>query len=319
MVTGGAGYIGSHMTAMLIERGYEVVVFDSLVTGHKDAVSSNADLFVSDLANHQSVEDCFSRYRFDAVMHFASFIQVNESVRDPAKYYKNNVAAGLNLLEAMRKFNTKALVFSSSASIYGEPQVVPIGIDHPKNPLNPYGRSKLIFENMLHDYDIAYGLKSISLRYFNAAGADPSGLLGERHDPETHLIPLVLQVAAGRRKHIEIFGNDYPTKDGTCIRDYIHVVDLCEAHILALEALLQGYGSAAYNIGNGAGYSVLEVIDAAKRVTGKEIATVLSPRRAGDPGALVADASSIKKAFKWQPKYTDLAAIIRHAWAWETR
>ncbi len=318
LVTGGAGYIGSHMALMLVERGYQVVVFDNLVTGHKDAVL-NADLVVADLANERLLEDCFSYYKFDAVIHFASSILVKESIRDPGKYYKNNVAAGLNLLEVMRKFNTKAMIFSSAAAVYGEPQKSPIDIDHPKNPLNPYGRSKLMFENILQDYDHVYGLKSISLRYFNAAGADPKARLGERHNPETHLIPLVIQTAMGKRKNIEIFGNDYPTRDGTCIRDYIHVVDLCEAHMLALEALLQGKPSTVYNLGNGEGYSVLEVINVAQEITGKKIETILCQRRTGDPGTLVADASTIKKELNWQPQYTDLVDIIKHTWQWEKK
>jgi UDP-glucose 4-epimerase len=250
-------------------------------------------------------------------MHFASFIQVSESVQEPEKYYQNNIVNGLNLLAAMRKSNVKTLIFSSSAAVYGEPQSIPIDVDHPKNPLNPYGRSKWIFEQILQDYDRAYGLKSISLRYFNAAGADPGGRLGERHVPETHLIPLVLQVASGRRKNFKIFGNDYLTKDGTCIRDYVHVTDLCEAHLLALNVLLQSGKSNVYNLGNGIGYSVSDVIEAAKQVTGKEISVINSPRRDGDPAVLVADSRRAIEELNWRPKYSDLFAIIKHAWHWE--
>lgn len=316
LVTGGAGYIGSHMALMLTERGYQVVVYDSLVTGYKDAVIKG-DLVVADLANKRLLEDCFAHYKFDAVMHFASSILVGESIRNPEKYYKNNVAAGLNLLEVMKRFGVNVMIFSSTAAVYGEPQKSPIGIEHPRNPLNPYGRSKSMFEDILQDYDRAYGLRSISLRYFNAAGADPKARLGERHNPETHLIPLVLQTASGKRKSIEVFGDNYSTRDGTCIRDYIHVVDLCDAHILALEAMLQGKPSTAYNLGNGEGYSVFEVINAAKEVTGKNIETLLCPRRVGDPGTLVADASVIKRELGWRPRYPDLLDIIKHAWQWE--
>ena len=318
LVTGGAGYIGSHMAAMLTKRGHEVVVLDSLITGYQDAVL-NSKLIVADLVNVQELEDCFVNYKFDAVMHFAGFIQVGESTKDPAKYYQNNVANGLNLLNAMKEFNVNKLIFSSSAAVYGEPLTTPIDINHPKKPLNPYGRSKLIFEEILQDYDQAYGLKSISLRYFNAAGADPGGLLGERHDPETHLIPLVLQAALGKRENIEVFGADYPTKDGTCIRDYIHVSDLCEAHILTLDALLEGKKSASYNLGNGEGYSVLEVINTARQITGKEVKVVYGPKRAGDPAVLVADAKVAMKELGWRPQYPDLATMIKHAWQWECR
>lgn len=318
LVTGGAGYIGSHMVLMLTELGHEVVVFDNLATGHKDSVL-NAKLIVADLADYEALEDCFAKYKFDAVMHFASLVGAHESTQNPEKYYSNNVDCGWNLLYAMRKFGVKSLVFSSSAAVYGEPQSTPIATDHPKNPVNPYGHYKLVFEEILQDYDQLYGLKSISLRYFNAAGAEPRGILGERHDPETHLIPLALKVALGKSANIEVFGNDYPTKDGTCIRDYIHVVDLCSAHILALDALLGGAGSGFYNLGSGEGYSVLEIINTVRHITGKEINILHSPRRIGDPAVLVADAATAIKELNWQPKYSDLATIIKHAWQWECR
>lgn len=316
LVTGGAGYIGSHMVEMLMRNQHQVVVLDNLIGGYQEAVLGTP-LVVGDLADRDLLEKCFAEHHFDAVMNFASFIQVGESVRDPAKYYRNNLANGLNLIETMLKYKVKALIFSSTAAVYGEPQSIPIDVNHPKNPVNPYGRSKWMFEQILQDYDHAYSLKSICLRYFNAAGADPEGRLGERHDPETHLIPLVLQVASGRKAAIDVFGTDYPTKDGTCIRDYIHVVDLCSAHLLALNALLSEASSNAYNLGNGDGYSVLEVIETAEQVTGKSILVNKSPRRAGDPAVLVADSNRAKQELGWKPQYPDLATIIKHAWQWE--
>jgi UDP-glucose 4-epimerase len=244
---------------------------------------------------------------------------VGESIHHPSKYYRNNVINTLNLLDAMLAHNVKAFIFSSTAAIFGEPYYVPIDEQHPKQPINPYGISKWIIEQILTDYDRAYHLKSVCLRYFNAAGADPEGQLGERHEPETHLIPLVLQVASGRRTHISVFGQDYDTPDGTCIRDYIHIVDLCQAHLLALEQLFNGGESAVYNLGNGAGFSVKQVIDIAKEITEKPIKIVLGERRIGDPAHLVADATRAKVQLGWQPRYTDLATIINHAWQWEKR
>ncbi len=318
LVVGGAGYIGSHMVALLLERGYEVVTLDNLSTGYRDAVLGG-EVIQGDLADRGQLERLFSGHAIDAVMHFASFIQVGESVREPAKYYANNVTNTLNLLDAMVAHGVKHFIFSSSAAVYGEPVRVPIDEDHPKHPLNPYGRTKWMVEQILGDYDLAYGLKSISLRYFNAAGADPEGRLGERHEPETHLIPLVLQAASGRREYVQVFGRDYDTPDGTCIRDYVHVADLCEAHHLALERLLDGASSTAYNLGNGNGFSVQEVIDSAARVTGKPIAVKHGARRAGDPARLVADAQTAKQALGWVPRYPELETIIRHAWQWEQR
>jgi len=316
LVVGGAGYIGSHMAGILLERGYGVVTLDNLSTGYRDAVLGGKFL-QGDLANREQLELLFSEYSIDAVMHFASFIQVGESVREPAKYYANNVANTLNLLDTMVAHGVKRFIFSSSAAVYGEPLRVPIDEDHPKHPLNPYGRTKWMVEQILADYDLAYEFKSICLRYFNAAGADPEGRLGERHEPETHLIPLVLQAASGRRECVQVFGRDYDTPDGTCIRDYVHVTDLCEAHLLALDRLLQGGASAAFNLGNGNGFSVQQVIDTACEVTGKYISVKGAPRREGDPARLVADATLAHKELGWTPRYDELKAIVRHAWQWE--
>jgi UDP-glucose 4-epimerase len=316
LVVGGAGYIGSHMVKLLLERGHDVVVVDNLSSGDRDAVLGG--LFVeADLADAAALERVFTAHRFDGVMHFASYIQVRESVREPAKYYRNNVANTLNLLDAMHRHGARNFIFSSSAAIFGEPEYVPIDEEHPPRPINPYGASKLMVEHMLADFDRAYGLRSACLRYFNAAGADPEGRIGERHEPETHLIPLVLQVASGRRPRIEIYGDDYPTADGTCIRDYIHVVDLCEAHLLALNRLAAGAPSAQFNLGNGNGFSVAEVIAAAERVTGTPIARVVAKRRPGDSASLVAESRSARDALNWRPRFDALETIIEHAWKWE--
>jgi UDP-glucose 4-epimerase len=315
LVTGGAGYIGSQMVDMLVQNGHQVVVFDSLVTGCKAAVL-NAELFIGDLIDKDALAKCFQENKFDAVMHFAAYIQVNESVHNPAKYYQNNLVAGVNLLDAMVKYGVNKLIFSSSAAVYGEPQSSPVTIDHPKNPLNPYGKTKWLFEEILKDYDVAYKLKTICLRYFNASGADPLGRLGPRHAEVTHLIPLVLKVAAKQKAAIEVFGFNYPTKDGTCVRDYVHVVDLCSAHMLALRALLQDGDSAVYNLGNGQGHSVLEVIKVAEAVTKQPITIIKAERRIGDPAILVADASLAKQNLVWEPQYAQLEQIIAHAWQW---
>ena len=318
MVVGGAGYIGSHMVDMLIGRGHEPVVVDNLSTGYRDAVLGG-EFDQADLADAGALDAIFSRQRFDGVMHFASFIQVGESVREPAKYYRNNLVNTLNLLEAMTRHGVRNFIFSSTAAIFGEPDYVPIDESHPRRPINPYGFSKYAVEQVLSDFDRAYGLRATCLRYFNAAGADPQGRLGERHEPETHLIPLVLQAASGRRSHIDVYGTDYDTPDGTCIRDYIHVVDLCDAHLLALDRLLQGAPSAAYNLGNGNGFSVKEVIVAAERVAGTSIARNYAARRAGDPARLVADATLARTELGWRPRFDDLETIVRHAWGWERR
>ena len=318
LVVGGAGYIGSHMVKQLRREGFAVHVADDLSSGRREAVLG-APLHVGDIGDAAFVDRLLQEVRPAAVMHFASFIQVGESVADPAKYYRNNIAATLVLLEAMRTHGVTRFIFSSTAAIFGDPQYTPIDEAHPKAPINPYGRSKWFVEQMLEDFDRAYGLKSVCLRYFNAAGADPEGELGERHEPETHLVPLILQVASGRRPHIGVYGDDYPTADGTCVRDYVHVSDLCDAHLLALRQLLGGAGSARYNLGNGNGFSVREVIDTARRITGHPIPVVMEPRRAGDPPALVADAAAARAALGWTPRYADLQTIVAHAWACEQR
>jgi UDP-glucose 4-epimerase len=318
LVVGGAGYIGSHMVKLLVQRGFEVTVLDNLSSGYRDAVRG-ARFVLGDLFERDALEDLCRETRFDGVMHFASHIQVGESVREPAKYYRNNVFKTQNLLDVMVARRVRCFIFSSTAAIFGEPLRIPMDEEHPKQPINPYGRGKWMVEQMLEDYDTAYGLKSVSLRYFNAAGADPDGELGERHDPETHLIPLVLQAASGRRPHITVFGDDYDTPDGTCIRDYIHVNDLCEAHLLALQRLGEGADSAAYNLGNGNGFSVREVIETARTVTGRDIPVQYSERRPGDPARLVADSRRARAELGWTPRYADLATIIAHAWQWETR
>jgi UDP-glucose 4-epimerase len=318
LVVGGAGYIGSHMVKMLLDAGHEVITFDNLSSGFRDAVLGG-EFVQGDLADLAALDQVFSQYQPEAVMHFASYIQVGESVQHPDKYYLNNFTNTLNLLNAMVKHQVRHFIFSSTAAVFGEPEYVPIDEAHAKNPLNPYGRSKWMVEQVLADYERAYGLKSVCLRYFNAAGADPSGLLGERHEPETHLIPLVLQALSGRRPHISVFGRDYDTPDGTCVRDYIHIVDLCSAHLLALQNLMQNGVSMRFNLGNGEGFSVQQVISAAERVTGKRIKIVEGPRREGDPARLVADATLAKQTLNWQPIYTDLDTIIAHAWQWETK
>ena len=316
LVVGGAGFIGSHMVKQLGRSDCRVTTLDNLSNGHRDAVLYG-DFVEGDLADKVLLKQLIQPGRFDAVMHFASFIQVGESVENPAKYYDNNVVNTLNLLQMMQGAGIKRFVFSSTAATFGQPLYTPIDEAHPQQPINPYGRSKLMVEHILEDFDRAYGLKSVCLRYFNAAGADPEVQLGERHEPETHLIPLVLQVASGKRPSISVFGRDYDTPDGTCIRDYIHVSDLCNAHGLALTSLMQGDVSQQYNLGNGNGYSVQEVIESAQRVTGKAIATVDAPRRNGDPDRLVADASKAKKVLGWKPRFTALDEIVKHSWAWE--
>jgi UDP-glucose 4-epimerase len=318
LVVGGAGYIGSHMVKMLSTAGHEVVTLDNLSEGYRDAVLYG-NFVQADLADCSALEQVFSAGQFDAVMHFASFIQVGESVQNPGKYYENNVTNTQHLLDAMVKYGVDLFIFSSTAAIFGEPDYSPIDEAHPKNPINPYGRSKLFVEQMLEDYDRAHGLKSICLRYFNAAGADPDGELGERHEPETHLIPLILQAASGRRDRINVFGRNYETPDGTCIRDYIHVTDLCEAHLLAIETLRETRSSDRFNLGNGNGFSVQEVIDSAIRVTGQPINVVDADRREGDPAILVADSRRAKAALGWSPRFANLDTIVAHAWQWEQK
>ena len=318
LVVGGAGYIGSHMLKRLAHAGYELTTLDDLSGGHAEAVRWGA-LVEGNAGDAALLDRLFSRHRFAAVMHFASFIEVGASVTQPLRYYQNNLVHTLTLLQAMRTHGVARLVFSSTAATFGQPQYSPIDEAHPQQPINPYGRSKLMVEQVLADYDRAYGLQSVSLRYFNAAGADPEGELGERHLPETHLIPLVLQAASGRRPHIAVYGRDYDTPDGTCIRDYIHVSDLCEAHWLALQSLCSGGPSQAYNLGNGLGFSVQEVIATAQRVTGRPIPVVEGPRRPGDPARLVADATLARQRLGWQPRYASLDTIVAHAWGWEQK
>ncbi len=318
LVVGGAGYIGSHMVKHLLGAGHEVVVADNFSSGHRAALQG-CPLAELDIADAAALDALFASQNFDVVFHFASFIQVGESVIEPGKYYANNLAATLTLLQAMVRARIKHFIFSSTAAVYGDPAYVPIDEEHPKAAINPYGRSKWMVEQMLGDFDRAHGLKSVCLRYFNAAGADPDGQLGERHEPETHLIPLILQAAAGRRPTITVFGRDYDTPDGTCIRDYIHVADLAQAHALALDYLLEGGPSTAFNLGNGQGFSVQEVIDTARRVTDRAIAVSDAPRRAGDPPRLVADASRARAMLGWQPRFAALEQIIAHAWEWEQK
>ena len=317
LVVGGAGYIGSHMVRELLEKGYDPLVFDNLSTGYADAVPEGR-LIVGDLADKEHLRQLFSTNRFDAVMHFASFIQVGESVTAPLKYYSNNVANSLNLLSAMNAAEVKRLVFSSTAAVYGTPESVPIREDSTLRPENPYGRSKLMLEEILADCERAWGLKSACLRYFNAAGAHPSGTIGERHNPESHLIPIILQVALGQREFITIYGGDYETPDGTCIRDYIHVCDLAVAHTLALDQLWRGNGSMLYNLGNGRGYSINEVIDVCRRVTGHPIPAKIGPRREGDPAKLVASSEKMTKELGWKPQFASLESIVESAWKWNS-
>ena len=316
LVVGGAGYIGSHLVKMFADEGYDVVTLDNLSTGYRNAVKYG-DFVEGDIADSVLLDKIFSSHEFEAVMHFASFIEVGESVKDPAKYYTNNFSNTLNLLNAMVRHGVKSFIFSSTAAIFGEPVYTPIDEQHPKIPFNPYGRSKLMVEQALEDYDLAYGIRSVCLRYFNAAGADPEGELGECHDPETHLIPLILQTASGRRDAISIFGREYETRDGSCVRDYIHIVDLCTAHLLALNKLLGGSASRCYNLGNGNGFTVVEVIDVVKKVTGREFQVIHAPRRPGDPATLVANSALARSELGWSPEYTDLTGIVEHAWHWE--
>lgn len=316
LVIGGAGYIGSHLVKALLEQQQEVVIVDNLSAGSASAVLGG-ELIIHDFDDREFLNNLFSNHHFDGVFHFASQIVVSESVKDPGKYYRANTAATLTLLEAMRDHKAGPLVFSSTAAVYGEPLYTPINEQHPTNPLNPYGRSKLMVEQMLADFDSAYSQKYIALRYFNAAGADPQARIGENHEPESHLIPLALQAISGKRPPLQLFGQDYDTPDGTCIRDYIHVDDLASAHILAINHLNNDGESGVFNLGSNHGYSVNEVIQTAAQVTGKDVPLTYAPRRPGDPATLVADASLAKKVLGWQPKYTDLNQIIQHAWAWE--
>jgi UDP-glucose 4-epimerase len=305
------------MVKQLARSGTEVITLDNLSCGYRDAIKYG-EFVEGDLGDPAVLDYIFSNYTVDAVMHFAAFIEVGESVREPALYYQNNVMNTMVLLDAMIQHDIAHFIFSSTAAIFGEPEYTPIDEKHNTNPINPYGRSKLMVEQILEDYDTAYGLKSTCLRYFNAAGADPDGELGERHDPETHLIPLILQAASGRREDIKVFGTDYPTEDGTCVRDYIHINDLCEAHSLALKHMQSTGNSARYNLGNGRGFSVQQVIDTTHKVTGRDFKVTVDTRRPGDPAVLVADSTLAQQQLGWQPRHTDLESIIATAWQWET-
>ncbi len=318
LVCGGAGYIGSHVNKELNLCGYETVVFDNLVYGHREAVKWGS-FFEGDLSKIEDIEKVFSQYKIDAVLHFAAFAYVGESVDAPEKYYYNNVVNTLNLLNVMKKHGCQKIVFSSTCATYGEPEKTPITEDMPQNPINPYGATKLMVERIFKDYHTAYGLNYAVLRYFNAAGADPEGEIGESHTPETHIIPLILDAASGKREDIKVFGTDYPTPDGSCIRDYIHVKDLATAHVLALKNLEADGESDFFNLGNTKGTSVLELVDSVKRVTGKDFKVTLAERRAGDPAVLVGSADKIKSVLGWTPLYGDIDTIVSHAWAWHEK
>ena len=317
LVAGGAGYIGSHMTVLLVKQGYEVVVVDNLRTGHWQSVKGARKLYVGDLRDTAFLHRVFSENRIDGVINFAACSLVGESVVDPLKYYGNNVEGAVSLLTAMQTHGADKIVFSSTAATYGEPEKQPIEEGDRTEPTNPYGATKLAIENMLKWCDGAYGIRYVALRYFNAAGSDTEAGIGEDHEPESHLIPLVMKTALGQRDHIGIFGEDYPTPDGTCVRDYIHVKDLAEAHLLALEYLERGGSSDVFNLGNGTGYSVREIIDTARRVTSKEIKAVAEPRRGGDPSVLIASNKKAAEVLGWKPNRS-LEQIVADAWAWHS-
>lgn len=318
LVTGGAGYIGSHTVKDLLNRGYEVVILDNFSSGHQELICGG-EVIWADLRNKDEIEAVFKKYQIQAVLHFAALIQVGESYQDPQKYYLHNLTTSLSLLEIMLRHGVKNFIFSSSAAVYGPPQKIPIEEDHPLNPANPYGTTKFMVEKILADYHRAYGLNYVSLRYFNAAGADPEGQLGELHSPETHLIPNILLHLLGRNPDFQVFGNDFPTPDGTAIRDYIHVTDLARAHVLALEKLLKGDGSRVLNLGSSRGYSVLEVIREAEKITGRKVFLRFGPRRLGDVPVLLASSHRAESWLGWQRKFSDLETIIRTAWDWHRK
>jgi UDP-glucose 4-epimerase len=316
LVLGGAGYIGSHMVDRLINDGREVVVVDNLSTGHRAAVPTSVPFYQIDIGDKAALTEVFSRHDISAVVHFAAYSVVPESMADPLKYFNNNTAGMTTLLTVMRDHNVDQIVFSSTAATYGVPQQIPIKEDDVQKPINPYGQSKLQMEQQMHWASVAYGVKGVALRYFNVAGAKPNGELGEDHRPETHLIPIVLQAAAGKRDFIEMFGDDYATPDGFNVRDYVHVLDLVEAHVLALDYLAQGGVSDQFNLGSATGFSVKQIVEAAREVTGKDIPARVAPRRPGDPDTLVADATKARKVLRWQPQHDDIRSIIKTAWAW---
>jgi UDP-glucose 4-epimerase len=321
LVTGGAGYIGSHAALELLRSGHEVVILDNLVYGHEDLVRAvlPGELVVGSTLDRQLLDRIFQEHDISAVMHFAAYAYVGESVHHPTKYYENNVVGSFTLLRAMLDHGIKQFIFSSTCATYGIPHQLPIPEDHPQQPINPYGKSKLMVEQMLADLAVAHGLRSVIFRYFNAAGADPQGRLGEDHQPETHLIPLVLLSALDRHRDITILGTDYDTFDGTCIRDYIHVSDLATAHLLGLEYLLAGKPSQVFNLGNGNGFSVRQVIDCAQQVTGRKLSVKLGDRRQGDPPVLLGSSAKAREVLQWQTQYPDLETIISHAWQWHQK
>lgn len=318
LVIGGAGYIGSHTCKELYKQGYNPIVFDNLIYGHKEFVKWG-DFVFGDLTNIDEIRFVFRKYSIDAVMHFAAFAYVGESVEHPKKYYTNNVVATLNLLNVMLELNIKYFIFSSTCATYGNPEYLPIDEMHPQTPINTYGMSKLMVESILKDYTNAYNFKFVSLRYFNASGCDPECEIGENHNPETHLIPLILDAAIGKRENIKVFGTDYDTRDGSAIRDYIHVVDLAQAHILALEYLFDGNESDIFNLGNGQGFSVKEVIECVKKITQKSFKVIYADRRVGDPASLIGSSKKISSKLHWEPKYNTLESIINTAWEWHKK
>ena len=318
LIVGGAGYIGSHVNKELNKRGYETVVYDNLIYGHREAVKWGVFEY-GDLRDTTKLEEIFNKYDIEAVFHFAAFAYVGESVTNPSKYYNNNVAATINLLDVMVRHNVKYFVFSSTCATYGQPEKMPITEDMPQKPINPYGASKLMVERILEDYENAYGLHSVCLRYFNAAGDDPDTQIGEMHNPETHIIPLILDAAIGRRESIKVFGTDYPTKDGSCIRDYIHVLDLADAHIRALDYMKKENVSNRFNLGTSNGTSVIEMVDAAKKITGVDFKVEYVERRPGDPAVLIGSNKKAKEILGWEPRYSDIENILKDAWAWHRK
>lgn len=319
MVAGGAGYIGSHMVHQLLKTGYDVVIVDNLSTGHRQAVNPRARFYEGDTRDIQFLKQVFAQEQIQAIIHMDAFSIVPESVGDPLKYFDNNVIGMIKLLEIMQQYDVKYLIFSSTAATFGQPQQSPITEQTPQRPINPYGVSKLMMEQMMRWVDQAYGIKSVALRYFNAAGALADGSIGEDHNPETHLIPIILNTAMGQQDTLKIYGNDYQTPDGTNVRDYVHVTDLAQAHILALKYLQAGNPSTAFNLGSNQGFSVQEIIQAARKVTQKAISAEIAPRRGGDPDILIADSSRAKSILGWQPQYTDIQAIIKTAWTWKQK